>query len=45
LQLLQQRGSRRGFRFLLASAFGSRFAELRDPEGNGIQLWEPMDPA
>jgi hypothetical protein len=21
-----------------------RFAELRDPEGNGIQLWEPMDP-
>jgi predicted enzyme related to lactoylglutathione lyase len=19
-----------------------RFAELRDPEGNGIQLWEPM---
>jgi glyoxylase I family protein len=20
-----------------------RFAELRDPEGNGIQLWEPMD--
>ncbi|MBK5118015.1 MAG: VOC family protein, partial [Thermoleophilia bacterium] len=18
-----------------------RFAELRDPEGNGIQLWEP----
>src|SRR4051794_41719448 len=22
-----------------------RFAELRDPEGNGIQLWQPMDPA
>jgi len=22
-----------------------RFAELRDPEGNGIQLWEPMGPA
>ena len=21
-----------------------RFATLRDPEGNGIQLWEPMDP-
>jgi predicted enzyme related to lactoylglutathione lyase len=21
-----------------------RFAELRDPEGNGIQLWEPMEP-
>jgi len=21
-----------------------RFAELRDPEGNGIQLWQPMDP-
>jgi glyoxylase I family protein len=21
-----------------------RFAELRDPEGNGIQLWEPKDP-
>jgi predicted enzyme related to lactoylglutathione lyase len=20
-----------------------RFAELRDPEGNGIQLWQPMD--
>ena len=20
------------------------FAELRDPEGNGIQLWQPMDP-
>jgi glyoxylase I family protein len=19
-----------------------RFAELRDPEGNGIQLWQPM---
>ena len=22
-----------------------RFAELRDPEGNGIQLWQPMTPA
>jgi predicted enzyme related to lactoylglutathione lyase len=22
-----------------------RFAELRDPAGNGIQLWQPMDPA
>jgi glyoxylase I family protein len=22
-----------------------RFAELRDPEGNGIQLWQPMEPA
>jgi hypothetical protein len=22
-----------------------RFAEVRDPEGNGIQLWQPMDPA
>ena len=22
-----------------------RFAELRDPEGNGIQLWQPMSPA
>jgi glyoxylase I family protein len=22
-----------------------RFAELRDPEGNGIQLWQPMDVA
>ncbi len=21
-----------------------RFAELRDPEGNGIQLWQPMCP-
>jgi predicted enzyme related to lactoylglutathione lyase len=21
-----------------------RFAALRDPDGNGIQLWEPMDP-
>ena len=21
-----------------------RFAQLRDPEGNGIQLWEPMEP-
>jgi glyoxylase I family protein len=21
-----------------------RFAELRDPEGNGIQLWQRMDP-
>ena len=21
-----------------------RFAELRDPEGNRIQLWQPMDP-
>jgi glyoxylase I family protein len=21
-----------------------RFAELRDPEGNGIQLWQPMSP-
>ena len=21
-----------------------RFAELRDPEGNGIQLWQPMAP-
>ena len=21
-----------------------RFAELRDPEGNGIQLWQAMDP-
>jgi glyoxylase I family protein len=21
-----------------------RFAALRDPEGNGIQLWQPMDP-
>jgi glyoxylase I family protein len=21
-----------------------RFAELRDPEGNGIQLWQPMGP-
>ena len=21
-----------------------RFAELRDPDGNGIQLWQPMDP-
>jgi glyoxylase I family protein len=21
-----------------------RFASLHDPEGNGIQLWEPMDP-
>ena len=21
------------------------FAEVRDPEGNGIQLWQPMDPA
>ncbi len=21
-----------------------RFAELRDPEGNGIQLWQPMPP-
>ena len=22
-----------------------RFAELRDPEGNGVQLWEPADSA
>jgi glyoxylase I family protein len=22
-----------------------RFAELRDPEGNGIQLWQPMQPS
>ena len=22
-----------------------RFAKLRDPEGNGIQLWQPMMPA
>jgi predicted enzyme related to lactoylglutathione lyase len=22
-----------------------RFAEVRDPEGNGIQLWQPMEPA
>jgi glyoxylase I family protein len=22
-----------------------RFAELRDPEGNGIQLWQPMRPS
>ena len=22
-----------------------RFAEVRDPEGNGIQLWQPMTPA
>jgi glyoxylase I family protein len=22
-----------------------RFAELRDPAGNGIQLWQPMSPA
>jgi glyoxylase I family protein len=22
-----------------------RFAALRDPEGNGIQLWQPMGPA
>jgi glyoxylase I family protein len=22
-----------------------RFAELRDPEGNGIQLWLPMEPS
>ena len=22
-----------------------RFAAVRDPEGNGIQLWQPMDPA
>jgi predicted enzyme related to lactoylglutathione lyase len=22
-----------------------RFAELRDPEDNAIQLWQPMDPA
>lgn len=22
-----------------------RFAELRDPEGNGIQLWQPMEPS
>ncbi len=22
-----------------------RFAELRDPEGNGVQLWQPMGPA
>ena len=22
-----------------------RFAELHDPEGNGIQLWQPMSPA
>ena len=21
-----------------------RFAEVRDPEGNGIQLWQPMSP-
>ena len=21
-----------------------RFAHLRDPEGNGVQLWQPMDP-
>ena len=21
-----------------------RFATLRDPEGNGIQLWQPMKP-
>jgi predicted enzyme related to lactoylglutathione lyase len=21
-----------------------RFAGLRDPEGNGVQLWQPMDP-
>ena len=21
-----------------------RFAELRDPAGNGIQLWQPMGP-
>jgi glyoxylase I family protein len=21
-----------------------RFAEVRDPEGNGIQLWQPMGP-
>jgi predicted enzyme related to lactoylglutathione lyase len=22
-----------------------RFAAVRDPEGNVIQLWQPMDPA
>jgi glyoxylase I family protein len=22
-----------------------RFAQLRDPEGNGIQLWQPMGPS
>ena len=22
-----------------------RFAEVRDPEGNGIQLWQPVTPA
>jgi predicted enzyme related to lactoylglutathione lyase len=22
-----------------------RFASLRDPEGNGIQLWQPMGPS
>jgi glyoxylase I family protein len=22
-----------------------RFAEVRDPEGNGVQLWQPMGPA
>jgi predicted enzyme related to lactoylglutathione lyase len=22
-----------------------RFAEVRDPEGNRIHLWQPMDPA
>ena len=21
-----------------------RFAEVRDPEGNGVQLWQPMGP-
>jgi glyoxylase I family protein len=21
-----------------------RFAEVRDPEGNGVQLWQPMQP-
>lgn len=21
-----------------------RFAEVRDPEGNGVQLWQPMEP-
>ena len=21
-----------------------RFAEVRDPEGNGVQLWQPMAP-
>jgi glyoxylase I family protein len=26
-------------------AANGRFAELRDPEGNGVQLWQPMDPA